>query len=118
MSSRDSTAARDARSPVTTPGRTAAAAAAAAAAHRRARAGQVLMLYAHPNYLYRMTTLSAIGGLAAVVGVDVTLQSMLPLVVRMAADPGARADAARRAPLSAARQCRTCASTLQRRCAS
>jgi len=48
---------------------------------------KVLSLYTHPNYLYRMTTLFCIGQLAPVVGADVTISVMLPLVVRMVKDP-------------------------------
>jgi hypothetical protein len=64
------------------------------------------MLYAHPNYLYRMTTLSAVAGLADVVGkfIERTIrfiyltrrsfldnetikEALVPLVVRMVEDP-------------------------------
>jgi len=48
---------------------------------------KVLSLYTHPNYLYRMTTLFSIGQLASVVGGDVTINVMLPLVIRMVKDP-------------------------------
>jgi len=49
---------------------------------------KVLALYTHPNYLYRMTTLFAIGVLSDVAGMhDVIHNSMLPLVIRMADDP-------------------------------
>jgi len=48
---------------------------------------KVLALYTHPNYLYRMTTLYAIAGLSTIVGSEVINNTMLPLVVRMAADP-------------------------------
>jgi len=47
---------------------------------------KVLALYTHPNYLYRMTTLFAISGMAPVVGSDVINHSMLPLVIRMSQD--------------------------------
>jgi len=47
---------------------------------------KVLAMCAHPNYLYRMTTLFAISVLASVVGQDVICDSMLPLVIRMATD--------------------------------
>jgi len=49
---------------------------------------KVLALYTHPNYLYRMTTLFAITVLSEVPGMsEVTQNSMLPLVMRMAEDP-------------------------------
>jgi len=49
---------------------------------------KVLALYTHPNYLYRMTTLFAVGVLSEVKGMDeVITGSMLPLVLRMADDP-------------------------------
>jgi serine/threonine-protein phosphatase 2A regulatory subunit A len=47
---------------------------------------KALSLFTHPNYLYRMTTLFAIGVLAQVVGMDVINQSMLPLVLKLATD--------------------------------
>eukprot|EP01087_Luapelamoeba_hula_P024695 TRINITY_DN949_c0_g1_i1.p1 TRINITY_DN949_c0_g1~~TRINITY_DN949_c0_g1_i1.p1 ORF type:complete len:586 (+),score=99.05 TRINITY_DN949_c0_g1_i1:135-1892(+) len=48
---------------------------------------KVLALYTHPNYLYRMTTLFAIGVLSEVDGMEeVIVNSMLPLVIRMADD--------------------------------
>lgn len=48
---------------------------------------KVLALYTHPNYLYRMTTLFAIGVLSEVPGMsEVIHNSMLPLVIRMADD--------------------------------
>lgn len=48
---------------------------------------KVIALFSHPNYLYRMTTLVAVGVMADVVGAEVTQQSLLPLVLRMANDP-------------------------------
>jgi len=49
---------------------------------------KVLALYTHPNYLYRMTTLFAVGVLSEVKGMDEVINgSMLPLVIRMADDP-------------------------------
>jgi len=58
---------------------------------------KVLSLYTHPNYLYRMTTLFSIGQLAPVVGADVTISIMLPLVLRMIKDhvPNIRFNAAK-----------------------
>lgn len=48
---------------------------------------KVIALFSHPNYLYRMTTLVAVGVMADAVGGDVTAESLLPLVLRMANDP-------------------------------
>jgi len=47
----------------------------------------VLALYSHTNYLYRMTTLFAISVLAPSMTQEVLVNSMLPLVIRMADDP-------------------------------
>jgi len=48
---------------------------------------KVVKLHTHPNYLYRMTTLFAIGVLAEAVGIKVITDKMLPLVIKMAEDP-------------------------------
>ena len=47
----------------------------------------VLETHTHSNYLYRMTSLYAIGALAAVVQPDAVSSTMLPLVLQMSADP-------------------------------
>lgn len=47
---------------------------------------KVLSMCRHPNYLYRMTTLFAINVLAPVVGNDVIVNTILPVVTEMARD--------------------------------
>jgi len=50
---------------------------------------KILMLYTHPNYLYRMTTLFCIAGLAEASGVstDVFANSLMPLIHKLCTDP-------------------------------
>eukprot|EP01095_Lingulamoeba_sp_RSL-Kostka_P017418 TRINITY_DN9023_c0_g1_i1.p1 TRINITY_DN9023_c0_g1~~TRINITY_DN9023_c0_g1_i1.p1 ORF type:complete len:585 (+),score=188.29 TRINITY_DN9023_c0_g1_i1:120-1874(+) len=48
---------------------------------------KVLNRHSHSNYLYRMTTLCAIGHLSEVVTKEIIVETMLPLVVKMASDP-------------------------------
>merc|ERR1711916_389499 len=48
---------------------------------------KILSMYTHPNYLFRMTTISCIAQLSSVVGEDLLINHMLPLVLRLAVDP-------------------------------
>ncbi len=41
---------------------------------------KVIALFSHPNYMYRMTTLMAVGAMTEVLGPDITATSLLPLV--------------------------------------
>jgi hypothetical protein len=42
---------------------------------------KVIALFSHPNYMYRMTTLMAVGAMTEVLGPDITATSLLPLVM-------------------------------------
>merc|ERR1711916_175248 len=53
----------------------------------REAATKNLSMYTHPNYLFRMTTISCIAQLSSVVGEDLLINHMLPLVLRLAVDP-------------------------------
>jgi serine/threonine-protein phosphatase 2A regulatory subunit A len=47
---------------------------------------KALSLYAHPNYLYRITTLSVISAVTPIVGEEEVNKTLLPLTIRLAQD--------------------------------
>src|SRR5690348_4721631 len=47
---------------------------------------KIVAMCSHPNYLFRMTTLFAVGVLSGVVGTEVVKETLLPLLTKMATD--------------------------------
>lgn len=48
--------------------------------------GQVLEMITNPHYLYRMTILCAISLLAPVMGSEITISKLLPVVINVSKD--------------------------------
>jgi len=48
---------------------------------------KIVALASHRTYLYRMTSLLAINDMAKAVGAEVTTNALLPVILKMAADP-------------------------------